>query len=374
MACLEYNPCSEPTCNECNSSNPCYDNCGCLNPTDWACINNPGSYPNLNISNTDNGVTVLEKINTEITELQNNEGLIKSDLSNTCLRSLYDIVEAGENIAITKTGTGCNQKIVITGGEGIGAAGSDVNVKISATDTTTDFLNEKILVGTYVSKTVLSPGGNEKLRLDVIPSTLVSSDIGNMLTTGTDNKLKTIYTAPDGSETKVSAGSNVTVTGTGRSSDPYVISVPVGIFAKRSYFDGVWKPLTFTTAANPSLTLVSQSAQYRLRFDGTIEMKGNVTYNIAFSNSTGNKIISNVSSIPTGGVSNLAALEIDRTIDAKNVVTFDSPTTINTSPNIFGYTVRIVAGGNIWVEFLGNTSGSKTIVLSLDGIIYHPNI
>ena len=120
MACSEYNPCSQPTCNDCNASNPCYENCGCLNPTDWECVNNPGSFPDLGITNSDNGATVLEKINNEIVELQNNEGLIKSDLSNTCLRSLYDIVEAGENIAITKSGTGCNQKIIITGGEGIG--------------------------------------------------------------------------------------------------------------------------------------------------------------------------------------------------------------------------------------------------------------
>lgn len=371
MACSEYNPCQESTCNDCNTTNPCFDNCGCINPVDWECVNNPGTHTALSVVNTNNGATVLEKINSEIQDLQDTVGLVKLDGSDTCPQSLLSKLEAGTNISIVKTGSGCDAKLVITAGEGIGPAGVDTNVKVSASDTTTNYLNNKLVGGTYTTKTILNPAGNEQIKLDVVPSTLISIDGGNQLTLGMDGKLKTSYVSPDGSETKIAAGANIQLTGSGTIPDPYVVAVPLSVSAKRTYFDGVWKTLTFNNGGNPNVTLVSQSVKYRLRFDGTIEYRGNLTYTINF---TTNKIVINNSSVPTGGLTNLASIELDRSVELKNMMTFDTPTTINITPNLWGYTIRQLAGGNINMDLMSSTSGSKTLVITFDGCQYHPNI
>lgn len=47
MSCSPYNPCSQPdNCNPCNDVNPCYDNCGCLYPSTFDCVENfKKNYP-----------------------------------------------------------------------------------------------------------------------------------------------------------------------------------------------------------------------------------------------------------------------------------------------------------------------------------------
>jgi hypothetical protein len=186
MPCTEYNPCHQDTCNECNTTNPCYDNCGCLNPVDWDCVNNPGVHAALGVTNVDNGLTVLTKINTKINELKSSVGKVIIDDTDLCPQELMDKLQQGTNISIVKTGTGCDAKLVISGGVGIGAAGADVSVKVSATDTTTNYLNNKIAGGTYINKSILNPAGNEQIRFDVVPATLISSDSGNQLVLGGD--------------------------------------------------------------------------------------------------------------------------------------------------------------------------------------------
>jgi len=48
---------------------------------------------------------------------------------------------------------------------------ADEKVKISVTDTTTDYLIAKLLAGTGISLTQLNPGGNEQLRIDALTQT-----------------------------------------------------------------------------------------------------------------------------------------------------------------------------------------------------------
>ena len=41
-------------------------------------------------------------------------------------------------------------------------AGADIYAKVSSSDDTADYLNNKLLVGNFMTKTVLNPGLNEK--------------------------------------------------------------------------------------------------------------------------------------------------------------------------------------------------------------------
>lgn len=54
-------------------------------------------------------------------------------------------------------------------------ASTDQLVKIDSADTTADFLNSKITTGVGLSKSILSPGGNEQLNIGATSSSLVST-------------------------------------------------------------------------------------------------------------------------------------------------------------------------------------------------------
>jgi hypothetical protein len=65
------------------------------------------------------------------------------------------------------------------------ASAIDQNVKVSAADTTTNYLNNKIAVSSDLSKTILNPGGNEQLQIS-------NPNLGNVKITNADttaNKL-----------------------------------------------------------------------------------------------------------------------------------------------------------------------------------------
>src|SRR6266571_31036 len=51
---------------------------------------------------------------------------------------------------------------------------TDQFVRVDNSDTTADFLNPKISVGTGISKSILNPGGNEQLQIAISSSSLVS--------------------------------------------------------------------------------------------------------------------------------------------------------------------------------------------------------
>jgi hypothetical protein len=268
---------------------------------------------------------------------------------------------------------GCAAKLRID--STTGGTPPDVNVKVSATDTTTNYLNSKVVGGTYIAKTVLNPSGNESVKFDVIPSTLVSGDAGNQLTIGTDGALKTTYTQPDGSETKMVQGTGVIVSGSGTLLDPYVISTNASILAARTCFDGVWRNVTIVNTGNPNVVYVSGQPQYRVRFDGTIEFKGQLTYTVAFGNyQSGNrKYTVTVGSIPTTCVT---LSELAGTSDLKSINYIDIPqAAADQIVQQYGYIVRKSAQ-SIILEFQSafTNATSKTVVVNFDGCVSHPSL
>jgi hypothetical protein len=364
MSCNHTDPCKDP----CNAD-PCYDNCGCLNPTTFECVSKPGNHHAIKVSNDMNGKQVISAINSKIDELVDISGKVAIDHEDFCPSNLINKLEAGQNISITQVGDGCDKKLVITGGAGIGAAGSDVNVKVSPTDTTSGLLNNKVEVGIYLTKTIIGGTGNQKLRVDLGPlSNLLSTNPGNALTLGTDGKLKTTYVSPDGSETKIQGAGVITVTGNGTNANPYIIFTNPSIFPKRSTFDGVWKPLVFT--ASSGLTIPSSNAFYRFRFDGTIEFKGKATFSVTFATSTSSSNYQSLFTFPVGGTNPISnAGEIARDSVMKSIYNY-------AGSSFTGYNIYIT-NGNLGIKFtFTGIVGTTPIVYTVDfdSASYHLDI
>lgn len=353
MACPEVNPCDP--CNE-------YDNCGCLNPTTFGCVTTNKVRECLGTESGEDGESVLDKIEEKVCNI----GKVIIDDNDTCPEGLFDKLEAGLNISLTQSGTGCDKKIRIDATEG--GVPVDVNVKVSSNDTTSGYLYDKIQTGTYLTKSIVTPSGNEKLKLDVVPATLVSGDLGNQLGLGTDGKLVTLYTAPDGSETKLIAGTGTTVTGSGTLVDPYIVSTNASIQVARPCFDGIWRNITLVATGNPSVTFMSGAPQYRYRFDGTIEFRGSATYQVAFGNnvSASRKFTITAGNIPT---TCLTLGEQAGTIDLKSI------TYIESAGQMYNYIIR-KATQNIVLEFQSSFTAAtnKTIVVNFEGAVSHPLI
>lgn len=329
MSCLENTP-----CNPCGENS--YDNCGCLNPTTFECITLPGVLSALGITNDMNGLQVLQAINDVIANL---------DLPTP-------------------------------------PAGSDVYAKVSSTDTTSDYLDNKLLAGTYMSKTVLNPGFNEKIRFNVVPEALISADSGNFIELGTDGKLRAIPPTPV-IDMYVVGGTGVTVTGTGPATDPFIVSINPSITATRACFDGVWRNITLTATGNANVVYLSGTPQYRVRFDGTIEFRGSATYTVnfgAYSDLAGTRKrtvtignISTITSLSTGcGVS---AAELIGTADLKSINYIEQPGVGDQITQQYGYIVR-KSGTNLILEFQSAfiSATSKQIVVNFEGVTIHPNI
>lgn len=370
MSCSDSNPCSDPCV---DSTNPCYEDCGCINPTTFDCITKPGTHDALDITNDMTGKQALTAANAVVQELLDDKGKVTIDSSDTCPEYLLDKLEAGLNISLTRTGTGCSSKIVIDASAG--GVPVDVKAKVSSNDTTNGYLTDKIETGTFLTKTTLSPAGNEKLEIDVVPSTLISADNGNMLTLGTDGALKTSYTTPDGTETIVTSGSGVTVTGDGSTGNPYVVSINPSITAVRTCADGVWRDVTLVATSNANVVYVSGTPKYRVRYDGSIEFKGSSTYTVAFgAYSTGNRKFTVIAgNIPTTCIT---SGEQAGTADLKGINYIDAPQASGDQiAQQYGYIVR-KTNNNIVLEFQSSFSNStsKTIVVNYDGVISHPNL
>ena len=345
MSCNNYTPCHEPTCNDCNPVNPCYDNCGCLNPTTWECVNNPGTQSSLGVVNTDNGKSVLSKINTKISSILASLGLVKADDTDLYPDSLIDKLSEGVGITLAVTGSGSSKKVEInatTGGT------PPYTVKV-VTGTAAGFLNDRLVNGTYVKKTI----SGDDMYFDIVPADLLSTDSGNALTIGSDLKLKTNYQNPDGSETKISIVPNtgLTITGTGTIADPYLLSGNPAIMPLRTRFNGVWKSLTFTGVLPSGVTIVGgNTAKYRMRFDGSIEFKGSISLQVPFAT---NGIVNcfdlsntiETSEIGTSGqvssgVKSYVITELTNTADLKNVTYLDSNNVIDVLPKQTSYIIR----------------------------------
>lgn len=354
-----------------DTNDPCgqYD-CGCLNPNTFGCTSYAGAaLPCLGVVNGEDGDAILTKIDAKVCNI--GKVLINSD--DTCPEFLFDKLEEGLNISFNITGTGCDRKLVINAVDG--GVPIDVNAKVSSNDTTSGYLYSKIDTGSFLSKTIINPSGNEILKLNVLPSALISGDAGNQLTIGTDGALSTLYTPPNGSETKVVSGVGVAVSGTGTTIDPYIISTNPSIQVARSCFDSVWRPITLIATGNANVVFVSGAPQYRYRFDGTIEFKGSATYTVSFGaygTSSDRKFTITTGNIPT---TCLTAGEQAGTADLKGINYIDIPYAAGIEAQQYGYIIR-KSSQNIIVEFQSSfaIAKTKTIVVNFEGAISHPSI
>lgn len=351
--------CETTTCSPCDQ----YDNCGCLNPNTFGCTTYSGTALTcLDVANGEDGDSILSKIEEKVCNI----GKVIIDDTDTCPEGLIDKLEAGLNIVLTQVGTGCDRVIRIDATEG--GVPVDVNAKVSVNDTATDYLYNKITTGTYLTKDITSPAGNEKLDLDVVPSTLLSTDANNPLYIGTDGGIMSTCILPDGSETSIVQGSGVTVSGTGTIVDPYIISTNPSIQIARTCFDNTWRDITLSASGNPNVVYVSGAPKYRYRFDGTIEFKGSVTYNVAFANnvSANRKYTIPCGSIPT---TCLSAGEQAGSADLKSI------TYIQDAGQMYNYIIRKTTQ-NIFLEFQSSfiAATSKTIVVNFEGAISYPTI
>lgn len=358
MSCNPIDPCFKP-CPE-----P-YDNCGCINPTTLDCVTDKNS--GLKASD------IIADIKVSISDLNQNEGKVLIDGDDNCLGFLEDKIAEGSNINFSYEGEGCTRKLVINATEG--GVPVNVNVKVSANDTTSGYLNSKISNGVFIKKTLLNAGSNESLRLDITPADLISGDTGNLLTVGSDNRLKTSLSAPDGTETKIIEGTGVTVTGVGSNLDPYIISINPSIEVSRPCFDNTWRSTPTSLPGNANISYLSGTPFYRYRHDGTIELKGNISYTVNFGNYYGG---TRQFSIPLGvlPINCITSTEILGTSELKNLTYIDGPAAgVDQITQTYGYIIRRV-NQNLFIDFQSAfiSATSKTIVVNLDGSVIYPNL
>lgn len=332
MSCnCHIDPCNPPcsdTCINCTPDNPCYQDCGCLNPTTWECITLPGILAPIGVTNNMNGLQVLQSISATI-----------------------------DALTITPP-----------------APGSDVYAKVSVTDTTADYLNDKLLVTNLLTKTVINPGTNEKIRFSVNLVNMISADPDNLLEIGTDSKFRVIASSTP-ADIVVTAGTGVTVTGSGPAADPFVVSINPSISVVRSCFDSIWRNMTLAASGSASVVYVSGNPQYRYRYDGTVEFRGSVTYTVSFGtySSGTRKFTVPMGSIPT---TCLTAGEQTGTSDLKGINYIDAmQASADQIVQQYGYIIRKNAQ-NYFLEFQSSFTNatSKTIVVNFEGVVFHPNI
>lgn len=330
--CDDNYPCQEQPCGE----NPCYQDCGCLNPTTFPCITNPGlGLDNIGVTNNMNGAQVLEAIDSAVGQLQD------------------ALANAGEN----------------------GDLALDEKVKVSSNDTTGGFLTDKITTDGTIKKSTQTPGANEKLRLVVDASKLISTDTPNQLGLGSDGKFKVNVPTGEDDVVYIQEGAGITLTGIGTEDDPIVISSNPSITVARPCFDGVWKDVTLVNPAIVDVNYITGQPQYRIRFDGTIEFKGSATFTVSFGaySNTTRKYTIQLGAI---GSTCLTIGELAGVADLKNVSYIDSPqASADQIVQQYGYIIRKSAQ-NIILEFQSAFTNptTKQIVVNFDGVISHPNL
>lgn len=353
------------SCENVNNCDSCsqYEDCGCPNPNTFGCTTYSGTHLScLDVDNAEDGDSILSKIDAKVCEI----GKVLVDSGDVCPKYLFEKLEAGLNITLTVVGSGCDEVIRIDAVDG--GVPIDINAKVSAADTTTGYLYDKLKTGTYLSKVIENPAGNEDILFDVVPVTLLSTDVNNPLYIGTDGGLMSTCIAPDGSETKIIEGTGVTVSGTGTTVDPYIISTNPSIQVVRACFDSVWRDITLVPTGNANVVYLSGQPQYRYRFDGTIEFRGSISFSVAFAANTAanRKYTITMGNIPTTCVT---LVEQAGTSDLKSI------TYIESVGQMYNYIIR-KSTQNILLEFQSSFSAatSKTIVVNFDGTISHPNI
>jgi len=325
--CTECNPCDKckQSCDPCATN--CYQDCGCTTSVTWECITNPGVHETLGVVDTMTGTEVLAAIATTI-----------------------------DNIVA-----------------GVPIVGDDKYARISSTDTTSDYLNTKLLVATPLTKVVISAGADERIRFGLSFPALISADFGNQIQIGTDGKLRVLTTSTP-ADIKVVGGSGVTVTGTGPAADPYIVSINPSISIVRPCFDNIWRAVTLVPTGNANVVYNGGTPQYRYRYDGTVEFRGSASYTVAFGAYTtaNRKFVIPMGNIPT---TCLTAGEQTGAADLKGISYIDGPGVGDQITQQYGYVIRKNAQ-NYLLEFSSSyiAATSKSIVVNFEGAVFHPTI
>lgn len=122
-------------------------------------------------------------------EIQENDGTIASNVTILNFEGSVDVLnEGGGKVTVTVTASG---------------TGTDEKAKVSANDTTSNYLENKIVAGTNVNVSVLNEGANEQLQISATIS-------------GVDNDEKVKVSSNDTTtnylENKLTAGNNINIT------------------------------------------------------------------------------------------------------------------------------------------------------------------
>lgn len=153
-------------CTPCGWPSPNNQNSGCLDIYNTSCIQYDGG--NLLCASIPTGTFLndaLCSINNQLCTLQNDDGLVKTNVTDPNPGTLADKLVAGANIVITGIGSGDDQQLQISAV--LGGQIQDQYVKISSTDQATGYLSDKLLTGPCISLVKVNPGLNEKLQITI---------------------------------------------------------------------------------------------------------------------------------------------------------------------------------------------------------------
>lgn len=142
----------------------CTSTTGCLDIYNTSCVQYDGA--NLVCANIATGSPLNDAIcgiNNALCTLQEDSGLVKSNINDPKPGTLIDKLLAGANIVLTGIGSGDDQQIRIDAI--LGGQIQDQFVKISSIDQTAGYLSDKISTGPCITLQKVNPGLNEKLQL-----------------------------------------------------------------------------------------------------------------------------------------------------------------------------------------------------------------
>jgi hypothetical protein len=177
-----------------------------------------------------------------------------------------------------------------------------VRLGVNETNLTT-FINNNITPVTYNMENVGTGIGVYKSKVGNLFSlrSLKSSDSTiNISISGNEIDLKAISTPPDGSETKVQAGTNVTIAGTGTTTSPYVISSTAGSGGTKLASSATTTVTGVGTTIEPYQVNVKNLQSETLGFYNILLNASNDGYTIFIQNSNPSTVIT----VPLGLPSN----------------------------------------------------------------------
>ncbi len=113
------------------------------------------------------------------------------DVATNCVPLSSDIVVASTTIPKGTSLTSALDTITSAVNGTITISSTDIKTKISSSDTTSDYLTNKVVGSTSIAKSILNPAGNEQIKLDIIRDTVTGG--GNNALVVSSNG---VYVAP----------------------------------------------------------------------------------------------------------------------------------------------------------------------------------